>query len=1074
VVKGRNGNLQAVLRKYVCEQRLKPGMYSRRIAGVDKDCADEVEGRMSEANGQVIPLVIRLFGACEAWVEGAPLPRLRSRQGLWLLALLALRQERDVSRTWLQATLWPDSLPEQAAYNLRRSLSDLRHALGAQAVRVLSPTPQTLRLDLNGADVDTLAFDRLRKQGDTASLEQAAQCYRGPLLAECGEEWVLEERAFRQEAYLKTLETLAARAEEHGDPAAAIPYLRRIIAVDALRESAHRQLMRTLAQTGAYGGAMQVFRDLRVLLHDQFPPPHAPVLPDFETVLCYRDIRREARRKAALNETRVREEEEPAHTAPKPAAPAAAPAPAPRHNLPRPRTTFIGREKEIAEAGNRLEQAVLLTLTGPGGAGKTRTAQQIALAQLDAYPDGVWLVELAALSEPSLVPQAIAAAVGATEPDGNAPTLATLLRFLPSRALLLVLDNCEHLIEACADVADALLAACPHLRILATSRQALGITGEWLYPVPPLALPASDGENLSETAQPSEAVRLFVERARLVSPDFALTPHNATYVAQICRHLDGIPLAIELAAARIRALSPQQIAARMDDRFALLTGGSRTAEPRQRTLRAAIDWSYDLLTVRERTVFERISVFVGGFTLEAAEFVCLPPLALASRRSSLDLLDALTQLMDKSLLLHLAAEAEGQTDRFDLLETLRQYGQERLQASGDEAETRARHRDFCLFLAEQAQSDGQGMEQVAWYDCLEREGGNLRAALAWSLEKVKAEDTRHKIQDTREKGKDEIQEYLNTEQEKTLRLVNTLWPFWNTRGYIREGCKWLYGALECCPDAAPELRATALRAAGDMARLQGDHAQASVWYEQSLTLARTLGDRSGVAGSLNGLGIMAYFHGDYAQAQALCEEALRIRRDLGDKRGIAVSAEHLAIVMYFRGEQTQSSALYKESLDLKRELGDRKGVAWALGALGSVVCLRGDYAQGAALYAEALTTQRELGDRRGIVYSLEGLAGVMLAQENAHKSALLWGAAEALREGAGLPPTPDGQERHARRIAQARTALGEDAFAAAWAAGRALTWEQASAYALNETVGKIHSPPPLLNLPLIPPAIEGG
>ena len=607
----------------------------------------------------------------------------------------------------------------------------------------------------------------------------------------------------------------------------------------------------------------------------------------------------------------------------------------------------------------------------------------------------------------------------------------------------------------------------------------MSVTGEWLYPVPPLALPDNDGEALSEAAQSSEAVRLFVERARLVVPDFALTPHNAVHVAQICRHLDGIPLAIELAAARVRALSPEQIAARMDDRFALLTGGSRTAEPRQRTLRAAMDWSYDLLTPRERRIFERLSVFAGGFTLEAAAFACLTPLALASRRASLDMLDSLTQLLDKSLLYRVAAMETG-TDRFDLLETLRQYGQEKLQANGEEAEVQSRHRDFYLMLAEQAQAEGQGKKQAAWYDCLEREGANLRAALAWSLDKVKSdkvksEATGLRIQDSSEKEKEEAVQNPEhqAEQNTLLKLVNALCPFWNTRGYLREGRKWLADALEYCPDADSPLRAAVLRAAGDMARVQGDYTQASLCYEQSLTLGRALGDWSGLAASLNGLGIMAYFRSDYAQAQALCEEALQIRRDLGDKRGIAVSAEHLSIVLYFRGEQERSGALYKESLDLKRELGDLRGVAWSLGALGSVVCLRGDYAQGAALYAEALATQRELGDRRGIIYSLEGLAGVLLAQENAHKGAMLWGAAAALREEVGLPLAADGQERYAQRIAQARAALGEDKFSAAWASGRVLTWEQASLFALNETVGQIEASPAFLSLPLIPPVLEG-
>ena len=937
---------------------------------------------MSEENEQDAPLKIRLFGTCEAWVEGKPLPRLRSRQGWWLLALLTLRQGRDVSRTWLQATLWPDSLPEQAAYNLRRSLSDLRGALGAQAARVLSPTSQTLRLDLAGADVDTLTFDRLakqgEKQGDTDALEQAAQCYRGTLLAECGEEWILEERAFRQEAYLALLETLAAQAQEGRDPAAAIPCLRRVIAIDALRESAHRRLMRVLAQTGAYAGATQVFRDLRVLLRNQFPDAKPPVAPDAETVACYRELRREARRKAALNETPDKQErEELALSGIKPASPAAPASAPPRHNLPRPRTTFIGREKEIAEAGNRLKQAVLLTLTGPGGAGKTRLAQQIARAHLDAYPDGAWLVELAALSEPSLVPQAIAGAVNATEPDGSAPTLATLLRFLESRALLLVLDNCEHLIEACGDVADALLAACPNLRILATSRQALNVTGEWLYPVPPLGLPDS-AENTVESAKSdalpdapsSEAVRLFVERARLVSPDFALTPHNAAYVAQICRDLDGLPLAIELAAARIRALSPEQIAARMNDRFTLLTGGNRTAQPRQRTMRDNIDWSYDLSTARERAVFERVSVFAGGFTLESAEFVCLPPLALASRRSSTDMLDTLTRLVDQSLVLPLPTDAAGEPDRFHLLETLRQYGQEKLQAGGEEADTRARHRDFCLMLAEQAQVGGQGAEQVAWYNRLEREADNLRAALAWSLEQAGEEKRRREDADP---------EHPNTEQEqeKTLRLANALGPFWKARGYLREGRKWLTDVLECCPDAAPNLRAAALHDLGSLALQMGDYEQAKPALETSLALRRQEEDTAGIADTLTNLGILAAHTSDVAEAQTALQASLEILRARGDSKGIADALVWLGTLAYQENDRAEAQKLFAESLEWYNQQDNLSDRAHVLNNLAILAHEEQQFAQARLLYRQCLDIHQRMDNKTGIAAVLNNLGNVL-------------------------------------------------------------------------------------------------
>jgi predicted ATPase/Tfp pilus assembly protein PilF len=634
-----------------------------------------------------------------------------------------------------------------------------------------------------------------------------------------------------------------------------------------------------------------------------------------------------------------------------------------RHNLPQQWTSFIGRERELAEITRLLGEQRLVTLTGAGGCGKTRLALQVAADRVDAYPDGAWLVELAALADLGLVPQAVATALGLREEPGR-PLTATLLDYLRTRELLLLLDNCEHLVDACAGLVETLLRDCPGLRVLATSRELLNIQGEMTWRVPSLSLPDESAVPGPAGAAGSrtwgEAVELFVQRAAAGEPRFALTERNAPAVAQICRRLDGIPLAIELAAARVKLLTPEQIAARLQDRFRLLTGGSRTTLPRQQTLRGLIDWSYELLSEPERALLRRLSVFAGGFTLEAAERVCadgaepgaakgsshIPDRPCAIRPE--DVLGLLGSLVDKSLAMTEEGEAER---RYRLLETIRQYSAEKLRETGEGDEPRRRHRDWFLALAEQAASALTGPEQGQWLERLEREHDNLRAALEECL--------------------------AGGEAELGLRLGAALCRFWMMRGHLSEGRQDLSKLLAAGGARTLTVaRAGAANGAGNLACSQGDYATARTLYEESLAIRREVGDQRGIAGSLGNMGIVAREQGDYATARALHEESLMIMRDFGDPHGIARSLNNLGLVSREQGNYVAARALHEESLAICREIGDRDGIAASLGNMGLVAQLQGDHMSARALLEESLGIARELGNHQGIANSLNDLGNI--------------------------------------------------------------------------------------------------
>ena len=660
----------------------------------------------------------------------------------------------------------------------------------------------------------------------------------------------------------------------------------------------------------------------------------------------------------------------------------------------------------------------LLTLTGSGGCGKTRLALAVASELLEGFEDGVWMVELAPLADPSLVAQAVASTLGVREQPARSPT-ETLSDYLGSKKVLLVLDNCEHLIEACAELAEALLRFCPELRVLATSREALGIVGEVAWPVPSLSLP--DLRRLPDIGSLPryEATRLFVERAVAVKPTFALTEQNASAVAQVCYRLDGIPLAIELAAARTKVLSVEEVADRLDDCFRLLSTGGRTVMPRQHTLRATMDWSHELLSRKERTLFRRLSVFAGGFSLEAAESVCI-----GEDVERDEVLGLLSHLVDKSLVV--VWEKDGET-RYRLLETVRQYGREKLSESGEEGHLRERHAGYYLALAAKAEPELKGAGQVEWLKRFEREHDNLRAAISWSLE-------RRNLQDAAQLGW-------------------ALWLFWWIRGHFAEGRRLMEEALSVNGSAAmpASARAQGLFVAGTMACGQGDHSSAEPLLEESVTLFREVGDTRGVAYALGSAAVLAITQEQYERGIDYSEEAADLFLEVGDKWGAAPMLGCSAVGWLNRGDHGRAKSLAEQGLRLCRETGDKHGTSIALCTLAGVAQAERNYERARDLFEEGLAVSVKLGNEADVVHCLEGLASVAAAGGSTTRGARLWGAAEALLEKIEAVYTYVPDRALYRRQVAARSLIDEAAWETAWGEGRTMATEQAIEYALNHS-----------------------
>jgi len=1037
-------------------------------------------------------LSLSLLGPFQATLDGKPITDFAMDKVRALLAYLAVEADRPHRREALAGLLWPDWPDASALTNLRNALSTLRRALGDRetAAPVVLADRETVQFNSAGdAWVDAQAFRALTEPHQPVDcLEQGIALYRGPFLEGFSlkdsapfEEWVQVVREQLQRQCLAALARLAEHHEQRGDLDKACQVAWRQLDLAPWQEETHRQLMRLLALSGQRGAALAQYETCRHVLQTELGVEPAP-----ETVALYERIR-----DGTFPDQAVAQASAPS--------PSASPAARPRHNLPAQLSSFIGREKEIAQVQQKLAECRLVTLTGAGGVGKTRLAIQVAREALPLYPHGVWLVELAPLADPALVPQAVMAIFG-LQPDASRSPLAMLTDYFREKTALLVLDNCEHLIAACAQLAETLLTACPNLYILATSREALGIGGEASFYVPSLSLPPSEPGRLPPTEHLSdyEAVRLFVERAAGVLPGFAVTPDNATAVAQVCHRLDGIPLALELAAARVKVLRVEQIAARLEDGFQLLTGGSRTALPRHRTLRAAIDWSYELLSDEERVLLRRLSVFAGGWTLEAAEAVCAQ--GGQDRILPDNVLDLLTQLVNKSLVV--ADREPGRETRYRLLETIRQYAHEKLDESGELIAARDRHLDYFLRLAEEAAPPISKADKT-WLDRLETEFDNVRAAWERSLE---------------------------SDVERALRLAQAVIDLRSFRGGRQEQQTWLARLLPLTEAwGISKGRAIALRLAASSARAIGDNKSARPLLEASLTVARAVGDKRELAITLRALGGLYAYYGDMSDERACLEESLTLFKEMGDIGGIGGAALGLGWLAMREGDYTLSRTLWEQSLSayqsidhalgvitamlglgsLAGRMGDyvsartlfeqclsasrdwdyKYGIVDALRRLGDVARCQGDYVRAGAAYAECLQLDDELmgtGQRtelipsmgyvalhehdfvraralfeeglslsrqRGLTWSIApgvtGLAGILAATGKPCPAAQSLGWVKADLQTRGMVWAPHDQLEYDRILAAVRAQLDEATFNAAWAQGQAMTMDEAVAYTLD-------------------------
>jgi predicted ATPase/DNA-binding SARP family transcriptional activator/Tfp pilus assembly protein PilF len=1034
---------------------------------------------------------IELFGDLRAFLSDRALTRFATQKAAGLLAFLAYHPGRRHPRDQLIALFWPDTDVAKARHSLSQALTFLRRDLGGSDISgnaLLLTDRTTVRLNADVVATDVAEFrEAIAAAGRATELSErrglltrAVELYRAPLLDGFCDDWVLQERGALAELYFDALRQLLGVLEGEGRFETAIGYARRGVGLDPLREETHRDLMRVLAASGQPEAALRQYREVERRLCEELE-----TRPSAATRALASRIRRIAEEtlpsRPALPRARQR------------AATRRRPNPAPQRSasdliqspsLPVPLTQFFGRQDEmsrlrvlLSDRNHANTRAHLVTLTGPGGSGKTRLAIEIAAGLRDTFTDGVCFVSLAPIRNPELVLPMIARTLGVRENAGR-PLLQILKERLRDRRLLLLLDNFEHVVSAAPEIAD-LLASCPRLGVLVTSRMRLNLRGEHSIPVPPLEAPHSDCfegkatnrlnarrlEALASSQYP--AVALFLERAREVNPSFVLTDENAPAVAMICRRLDGLPLALELAAAHLRVLPLQALLERLTGRdtsarnggrrssgstLQMLTGGARDLPARQQTLQDTIAWSYDLLAEQEKTLFHRLAVFAGSWSIETAEAICA---------ESEPIFDALLALADRSLVMR--QEGEGQT-RYRMLETIREFALDRLAQSGEEATIRDRHARFFTSLAEEAEAAQCSSEWVdEWPDRLERDLDNIRGALAWLGERGDAE--------------------------AELRLALALGRFWGEAGRCSEGRDCFLRAL-ARPGAAPPTaaRSWALYAAGTLSLTLGDYTPARRLFEEALIVSRAAGEKPALAVTFNNYGLLARDGGDYATARRLFEEALAVNRETGDRKSQAPNLCNLAHTLLGEGDYAQAKRLYEEADAIDREFGGWGDAFWGPGVvalkqgddatarrileealeraravrhqptmaevlrhLAQLACRQGEYAQAQAYLEEGLTLSQSLEHLRAIVYSLQAFAALAVAQSEPERAARLFGAADAILASMGTALSPTDRAEHDNHVSTTRAQLDEAAFAAAWEEGNALTTEEAIELAFAET-----------------------
>jgi len=923
---------------------------------------------------------IRLLGPVSAVRAGHDLA-LGGRRQRGLLALLVLERGRPVSSERLADELWAGNPPTGSETTLRSYVSRLRTALGESAS--IGGGGAAYSLAVSPEAVDSVRFERLLREARdarargavmrTAERSRAAlSTWRGEALADVVDHGsgALRLEAGRLEGLrLAALELRLGAELDLGLADEVAEELTALVRTHPYRERLWRLLMLALYRADRQADALQAYQRARAVLVEELGLEPSRQLQELEQAILRQDV------------------------------PPARP-PESRHNLPSPATSFVGRAVELTEVETLLTESRLLTLTGVGGVGKTRLALETASRVLPDFADGVYWCDLAALSDPMLLLYAVAQVFDVREQSGSG-LLETLAARLREAEVLLLLDNCEHLRDACAELVQALLPSCSRLRLLATSREPLDVAGETDYQVPPLSGAAGDARE----APASDAVALFLSRARAARPRLVVDETGLAAAGRICAELDGLPLAIELAAARAKALSFPEIEERLADRFRFLVSWRRLTPARHQTLREAMDWSYKLLGAEEQSLLRRLAVFSGGFTLEAAAAVCLDG-------DEVRALELVGRLVDASLVV--PAQQDGGT-RYRLLETVRQYAEELAGESNERAETERRLAQYVLGLVERTQPALLSALHE-WVAGFEPERGNLRAALTWS----------------REEG----------EAEWLLRLVSGVWRFWWVSGNLDEGISWLETALEQDRGSEPALRAEALEGAAGLAWAKGDLERARQHAEDALPLFTAAGDHRGQLAALTVLGLVALTRDQHARARSLFERSRRLADQYGPRPALAVSHHNLASVSYGEGDLDDATRLYRQARSLYEQDGDAYGTALSDLYLGVVAVEAGRYEDAAVRFGQALPVFRQMRFPQYASQCIGGIAAVTLARRQPYEATLLFAAASALRNRAGVAPTVAVTVWEDEQSA-ARADLGEASFANAWAQGLALSEEEA-------------------------------
>lgn len=950
-------------------------------------------------------LEVRLLGSFEV-KHKKKIINISSRPAQSLFAYLILNAGTGYRREKLAGLFWPDTTEESARDYLRHALWRIRKALeSASSTRFLHADDLTIKLEASSDYwLDVAALEMVSDSASAEELIAVLSEYQGELLPGFYDEWVVLEREHINSLFEHHMARLMSLLQNENRWLDILDWGERWIKLGQKPEPAYRALMSAHAAKGEMSKAAATYERCVKSLRE------FGIEPSEQTKELYENLKAgRATPKSVPVSTKLLAKETSS-------------------NLPVPLTSFIGRERELKDIAQLLVASRLLTLVGSGGVGKTRLAIQTAHDSVKKFKDGVFWVDLVGLQDSSLIPQEIAQSLNIHEAS-NEPIFETLKTLLKSKDVLLVLDNCEHLIEACAHTVEQLLSVCPKLRILATSRERMDLFNETTWHVPSLPLPETGQIFSLKKLKEFASIELFIERAGNIRSDFSLSEQNASSVGQICHQLDGIPLAIELAAARIKVLSVGEVAARLHDRFSLLTSGTRTALPRHQTLRATLDWSHDLLTEAERILFRRLSVFAGGFTLEAAEAVC------SEGMKRIDILELFGRLVDKSLVI-VDASTSGET-RYRLLETIREYALVKLSEAEETAQVRDQHLKFFMGLAERFESKFFTSTQLEWFALLEMDVDNMRSALEWSIPKNNNENT----------------DLVTWRQETGLRLVGGVGfeGFWQ-RKYTQETIERLQDMLAKARNPTVG-RARALKSLGQLHWSTNNFSEGRTCLEEALAISRSLDDRLTLAWSLVYLGAAAGGGGDYNSAQSRIEESLAIAQTLGSRARFIVALNYLVLgdVYFAKGDYVHAQPIYEEAIYSMREARDVTWLGYAARRLGYLKLHVGLISEVQALFNESLGSNVELAHQLGMIACLAAFAALALMQGKEARAAQLCGATENLLAIMSLNLFYIDQVEYDHTVAQLRSNMASKILERAWAKGVTMTKEQAVAFALEET-----------------------